>query len=58
MAEKQLIVNNIAESKKLSAVNQILTRVNGPKSLKAIVHQALNGSNPLKSHVLQSLMGI
>jgi hypothetical protein len=42
MAEKQLMVNKIIEKKKLSAVNQLLTKVKGPQRLKSFIQKALN----------------
>jgi hypothetical protein len=56
MAEKQLMVNSIIKSKKLSAVNQMLTQVNGPQRLKSIIQQALNRSVNRNDYVLQGAM--
>ena len=57
MAQKQLLVNKIIENKGLSAVNQLLTQVNGIQRLKAHIHKALNGHSSSKRLVLCGLPG-
>ncbi|MDA3898680.1 MAG: transposase [Desulfobacteraceae bacterium] len=57
MAEKQLMVNKIIESKRLSAVNQVLTQVKGPQRLKVSIQKALTGGSIEKSHALCGLAG-
>ncbi|NOY68724.1 MAG: hypothetical protein GXP53_04435 [Deltaproteobacteria bacterium] len=49
MAEKQLMVNKIIESKKLSAVNQLLTQVKGPQRLKTYIQEALTAGSIKKT---------
>ena len=55
MAQKQLMVNKIIENKGLSAVNQLLTQVNGIQRLKAHIQKALNGHSSSERLVLCSL---
>ena len=57
MAEKQLMVNKIIESKRLSAVNQLLTQAKGTQRLKVHIQKALNGSSSSKRFVLCGLTG-
>ncbi len=57
MAEKQLMVNKIIESKGLSAVNQLLTQAKGTQRLKVHIQKALNGSSSSKRPVLCGLPG-
>jgi hypothetical protein len=57
MAEKQLMVNKIIESKGLSAVNQLLTQAKGTQRLKVHIQKALNGSSSSKRFVLCGLPG-
>ncbi len=57
MAEKQLMVNKIIESKGLSAVNQLLTQAKGTQRLKVHIQKALNGSSSSRRFVLCGLPG-
>ena len=58
MAEKQLMINKIAENKGLAGVNQILTQVKVPQRLKAHIQKTLNGSALGKPVALCWLQGI
>ncbi len=57
MAEKQLMVNKIVRNKGLSAVNQLLTQVNGPQRLKSFIQEALSGGSVVGSHTLCGITG-
>jgi hypothetical protein len=58
MAEKQLMVNKIIESKSLSAINQLLTQVNGSNKLKSLVQKALTGGNNSQPLGLCGVLGV
>jgi len=58
MVEKQLMVNDVIQNKKLSLVNQLLTQANGAKRLKMLLKQALTGGVSFNSHTLHGLMGL
>ena len=58
MAEKQLMVNKIIESKSLSEINQLLTQVNGSNKLKSLVQKALTGGNNSQPLGLCGVLGV